>query len=596
MKWTRSWLVMVLLALGLAACDRNPPPGASAPKVYRHALDGAPGSLDPAQADDDYASTVVRSIFDTLYRYKYLSRPHELIPNLAADYPEVSEDGLTVLIRLRPDVHFADDPAFADGQGRAVTTQDVVYSLARHFDPATRSQGAWLWRDRIAGLAAGSVVDGELPPGAGLEVLDEYTIRIGLQRPFPQFAHTLTTAASAIVPREAVDHYGPEFGIRPVGSGPFRLISLDETRAVLEPNPRFDRGVLDLEAEGYSPTLHGHYGLEAIDGRRYPFVDRLEIQFIAEPSVRWSSLMARDGVDGALIPQERAGRLVNEAGRLDLPSELSLRFRGHQAPESGFEYYGFNMANPAIGHHPEENRNQANRELRCAMRDAFDWEQRNRTFFDGMGEVFPGVIPPLLPAWDPLTMGQSTHHDPAQARRRLKDNGWTEETLPYLTVGVEATLQQRQMFEQVRAWMQAVGIPSSHLEAKILPTFSEYLRAIAHHQLDIFLLGWTFAYPDAQYSLQLFYGPNAAPGVNSFNYSNPDFDHLYERASIRPAGPERVALYRQMNQMIIDDCVIIGSLSRTRLHLWKRHVVLFPDRDLNAGFFLHFVDVSESDS
>ena len=152
------------------------------------------------------------------------------------------------------------------------------------------------------------------------------------------------------------------------------------------------------------------------------------------------------------------------------------------------------------------------------------------------------------------------------------------------------------MFEQVRGWMQVVGIPSSHLEPKILPTFSEYLRAIANHELDIFLLGWTFTYPDAQYSLQLFYGPNAAPGANSFNYRSADFDRLYERASSLSSGPERTGLYRQMNQMVIDDCVIIGSLSRTRLHLWKRNVALFPDRDLGSGFFLHFVDLIEPES
>lgn len=588
--------VGVLIALSLAGCERNAAPAGGSPKIYRHALDGAPGSLDPARADNDYAAVVVRGIFDTLYRYRYLSRPHELVPNLAADFPEVSVDGLSMVIRLREDVYFADDPAFPGGRGRAVTAHDVVYSMARHFDPTTRSRGAWLWRDRIAGLEAGSVMDGELAAEVGLEALDEHTVRVRLERPFPQFTHTLTTAVSAIVPREAVDYYGPEFGINPVGSGPYRLISLDETRAVLEPNARFDRGAVDLAAEGYSDTIHGEYGLKAIDGRTYPFIDRLEIHFIAEPTVRWSSLMAADGVDGILVPQDRAGRLVGESGEIELPPDMARRFRGVRVPEAGFEYYGFNMANPAIGHHPDDERNRVNRELRCAMREAFDWEERNRTFFDGMGEVFPGVIPPLLASWDPSSAGHSTTHDPSGARRRLEENGWTEEALPKLTFGIEATLQQRQMFEQVRGWMQEVGIPSSHLEPKILPTFSEYLRAIANHELDIFLLGWTFTYPDAQYSLQLFYGPNAAPGANSFNYLNADYDSLYERASILPPGPERTALYRQMNQMVIDDCVIIGSLSRTRLHLWKRNVALFPDRDLGSGFFLHFVDLIEPES
>jgi len=58
------------------------------------------------------------------------------------------------------------------------------------------------------------------------------------------------------------------------------------------------------------------------------------------------------------------------------------------------------------------------------------------------------------------------------------------------------------------------------------------------------------------------------------------------------AGRERTRIYQRLNEMVIDDCVIIGSLSRTRLHLWKRHVRMFPDREMLGGFFLRFVDVA----
>ena len=46
-------------------------------------MDGAPSSLDPAQASNIYANFIVVNLYDTLYRYKYLARPYQLEPNLA---------------------------------------------------------------------------------------------------------------------------------------------------------------------------------------------------------------------------------------------------------------------------------------------------------------------------------------------------------------------------------------------------------------------------------------------------------------------------------------------------------------------------------
>jgi ABC-type transport system substrate-binding protein len=583
---------LVLAAVLTAACQPSDSPGRAAEKVYRHAIDGAPGSLDPAHADTIYAATLVKNLFDTLYRYKYLERPYELTPGLADGFPEVSEDGRVYEIRLRDDARFADDPAFADGRGRRVTAQDVVYSLKRHFVAETRSRGGWLWRDRISGLGGGSALADADEEVTGLRALDDRTVRVELTEPYPQFTHTLAMALSAIVPREAVEHYGREFGIHPVGSGPFVLAHFDETRAVLEPNPHFDRGTVDLEAEGYEPAEHARYGLAAIDGKAYPLVDRLEIHFIGEPTARWSSFNSSRGVDVVMVPPEMADRVLEQRDPPAFRPSIRERYHTLSGLEAGFVYHGFNMANPDIGYNDDPQRQRRNRALRCAMRDAFDWTARKRAFYHGLGRTFPGVIPPWLAAHDPQVDDASIAHRPEHARARLESAGWQADALPSLTYGLEANIQQRQMFEQFRAWMQAIGFPTDRLQPRSFASFGEYARAIGQRELDFFLLGWTLAYPDAQYALQLFYGPNAAPGANSTNYDNPAFDRLFERASRMPAGPERTSLYRRLNRMLIEDCVIIGSMSRMRLHLWKRHVRMLPDREMVGGFFLRFVDVT----
>lgn len=583
-------LLWTLIACG---CGEGDNPGEANARVYRHALDGAPTTLDPAQADNVYAAQVVRNLFDTLYRYKYLARPYELTPNLAEAMPEVSDDGRVYVIRLREDARFADDPAFEGGRGRGVTADDVVYSLKRHFMSSTRSRGAWLWRDRIRGLPAeGEDLEADTPV-SGLRALDAHTVRIELVEPYPQFTHTLATALSAIVPREAVERYGREFGVKPVGSGPFTLARFDETLAVLEPAEHFDRGPVDLEAEGYDARRHAELGLEAIDGRPYPFVDRLEMHFIGEPTTRWSSFVSKSGVDTVMVPPEMAERVLASRQPLEFRDSIRERYHTLSGPESGFVFYGFNMANPEIGYNDDPERERMNHALRCAMREAFDWSARNQAFYHGLGEVFPGAIPPILDAYDPDVSTESNRHRPDRARQRLEQAGWQPERLPQIVYGLEASVSQRQMFEQFSAWMQAVGYPAEKIKSASHASFGEYARALGNRELDIFLLGWTLAYPDAQYSLQLFHGPNAAPGANSMNYRNPEFDRLFERASTLPPGPERRALYRRLNEMVIEDCVIIGSLSRTRLHLWKKHVRMLPDREMVGGFFLRFVDIRD---
>ncbi len=590
MSFARAACAAIAAMLILAACDQ---PGSDGRDrvVYRHAIDGMPASLDPAHAANVYSSTLVVNLYDTLFRYRYLSRPYELAPNLASGMPEVSEDGLTWTIRLRENVRFADDPAFPDNRGREVTASDVVYSLGRHFDPATRSQGAWLWRGKITGLE--EWIDGGADPDRripGLHAADDMTVVIELTEPYPQLAHTLAMALSAIVPREAVEHYGREFGVRPVGSGPFLLKQFDETRAVLKRNLDFDRGALDLAAEGHDPQRHAELGLGSLDGEAYPFIDRLEIHFIAEPTTRWNSFVAGE-VDNVMVPPEQADRVLDSHDPLRFSPEIEQRYHTLAEPEAGFVLYGFNMANEDIGHHPDEQIDSANRALRCAMRQAFDWQERNDTFYQGLGQVFPGVIPPFLDAFDPALDAGSTARDPQQARSLLQAHEWTPETLPQLTYGLEASVHQRQMFEQFRARMSAVGIPQDRLRSRSFASFGDFSRAIANRELDLFLMGWTMAWPDAQYALQLFYGPNAAPGANSFNYDTPEFDRLFERAAALEEGEERTALYRQLNEMVIDDCVHIGSLSRTRLHLWHRHVRMLPDREMLGGYFLRFVDI-----
>lgn len=572
-----------------AARQVSAPPGL---KTYRHAMDQAPTSLDPTQAANVYANHVVVNTYDTLYAYKYLARPYQLKPNLAADFPTVSADGLTYTIRIKPGVRFADDPCFPDGRGRELVAGDFIYSIKRQFDPKNQPQGAWLWQGRIAGLdewkASGSDYD---QPVSGLRAIDRYTLEIRLTRPYPQLVDTFAQGYSAIVPREAAEKYGKALGVHPVGSGPFRLVSYDSSRVVMERNPYYRQEPVDLRAEGYDPVKQAYTGIEAIEGRSPPFLDRLEIDFITESSAAWTSFNKGNEVQFTTVPIEQIDRVLADKNPIRLRPEYAARFHMYSGLEAGFVFTAFNMDFPELGYNPDPERNRRNKALRCAIIKAYDWEARNQSWYFGLATYFPGIIVPVSPEYDPDLSPGSVTLDVPGARRLLRDNGWTAENLPTLVYGTTAGVTERLFFEQFRAWMRAIGFPHDKVVRKTYATFGDISRAWKRGELPLVAKGWGLDYPDAENTLQLFYGPNGSPGSNDANYRNPEYDRLYEQSSVMLASPERTAIYRRMNRMVIDDCVAMTGLSRTRIYLWHKNVIAVPDREIVGGFFLKYVDV-----
>ena len=91
-----------------------------------------------------------RAIFDSLYVFDYLARPYRFVPNTAAAMPEISADGRTWTIRIKPGIYFADDPAFK-GKKRELIADDYVYAWKRLLDPRMRAPFLWYLDGKVAG-------------------------------------------------------------------------------------------------------------------------------------------------------------------------------------------------------------------------------------------------------------------------------------------------------------------------------------------------------------------------------------------------------------------------------------------------------------
>src|SRR6185312_10120216 len=199
--------------------------------------------LDPVVSSDLYAGLVMSQIFSNLMQYTYLKRPLQAIPLDAEAMPTVSKDQKTYVFKLRKGMKFHDSPVFKEtgGKGREVTADDYIYSWKRLADPSTHSDGFWIFEGKIKGFkewrdAASNAGKADYSrPVPGLSAPDKYTLKIELEKPYAQLLYVLTMAASAVVPHEAVEFYGPDFQNHPVGSGPYKFRSwVKNSRVILD--------------------------------------------------------------------------------------------------------------------------------------------------------------------------------------------------------------------------------------------------------------------------------------------------------------------------------------------------------------------------
>src|SRR5450631_2768231 len=156
-------------------------------KTLRVGFPSAETGFDPQAISDLYSGSVTRVIFDALYRYDYLARPFKIIPNTAAALPEISPDGMTWTIKVKPGIYFADDAAFK-GRKRELTAADYVYSWKRLIDPKVRAPNIEVVKDRFVGdteyiKAANSGINVYDLEFQGIRAIDRYTLQLKLKAP-----------------------------------------------------------------------------------------------------------------------------------------------------------------------------------------------------------------------------------------------------------------------------------------------------------------------------------------------------------------------------------------------------------------------------
>lgn len=535
-----------VIVFAVSGCGRSEPDGQQ-PMTINTALVSKVGGLDPGNISNVNDAAVAAQFYECLFQYHYLKRPYELIPLLAAEMPEVSQDGLTYTIKIKHDVRFFDDECFEGGKGRTLKASDFIYSWKRLANVKYMCKNWWIFEGRIVGLddfreytkTCGAMDDVDLYRDVeGLQATDDYTIVIKLTQPWPQIIYALAHQPTAAVCPEAVEYYKKDIVNHPVGTGPFILEKWHRSSYIsMVRNPQYHPEFYPSEA---SPEFV-EAGLLKDAGARLPIADRIVMMVMEEDQPRWLQFL-RGKLDAMSIPKDNYGQVIDPSRNLtDDMVARNIELKIYENP--GTFWIGFNMEDPLLGQ---------NKPLRKAISYSIDRQKYIDLFWNGRDKPAYGFIPPMMEAYDPDVKNYGIGYDPEKSRQLVEEakklaGGKIPEIV--FTIGSTDTLS-RQMGQFFKRCFETVGLDIK-MEYVDWPTF---LQKVKTKSVQMFTLGWIADYPDTENFLQVFYGPSESPGPNNFNYHNAEFDELFLKATVLPPSPERTKLYRQAERIVLDDC------------------------------------------
>jgi ABC-type transport system substrate-binding protein len=568
----------------------------AAPKTLRYAFPIAETGFDPAQISDLYSRTVAAGIFDAPLEFAFMARPFKLRPNTAAALPEVSADFRSFTLRLKPGIHFDDDPAFG-GKKRELTAADYVYSIKRHYDPRWKSGNLYILENaKILGLSElrKRALDEKKPfdydtEVEGLRALDRYTLQIRLAEPSPRFLYNLADGSfTGALAREVVEAYGDKVGEHPVGTGPYRLAQWKRSsRMLLQKNPNYREVLYDEQPPAGDARLQAI--AQQFKGRRLPMIDQVQIAVIEEQQPRWLSFLnaEQDLLEG--VPGEFADIAIPNN---QLAPNLAKRGIGMlRVPRADVALTYFGMENPVVGGNAPDKV-----ALRRAIALAVDVDREIRLVRRGQAVPAQSPIAPGTWGYDPAFKSEMSEHHLARAKALLElygyvdrdGDGWREQPdgkpllLEYATSPDQTS---RQLSELWKKNMDALGLRIEFQVAK----WPEQLKASRAGKLMMWGVGWSAGQPDADTFLALGYGPNKGQ-ANHARFDLKAFNELYERQRMLPDGPERQALLDQAKKIMIAYMPYKVHVHRITTDLWHPWVLGF-DRNIFVRDFWKYLDI-----
>jgi len=579
----------VVIALPVHAADPN--------KVLRYAFEIAETSFDPPRISDLYSNIVNGAMFDSPYNYDYLARPAKMKPNTAVALPEISADGLTYTIRIKPGIYFNDDPAF-NGRKRELTAQDYVYSMKRVLDPKLRSTQVAELEPYVVGADAAAErarKTGKFDydaPIEGLKALDRYTFQVRIKEPIFVFVYNFADCRiTCALAREVVEKYGEDIGAHPVGTGPYRLAFWKRSsKIVLEANPNFREEYFD--GQPAPDDKRANEILRMQKGKRLPMVGRIEISVIEETQPRWLSFLNGEMDLMYQVPEEFANQAMPNN---QLAPHLAKKgIRMEQVPALDITYNYFNMEDPEVGGYTPE---------KVALRRAISlgYNTQDEIAIIRKGQAIAAMTPysPGVAGWDPNFRTSAGEYSVPKAKALLDMFGYVDRDgdgyreMPdgsrlELRSNSTPTARDQQIDELWKRSMDDIGVRITFRKAK----WPDLLKEARLGKLQMWQLGGTASSPDAETWLGVLWGKNTENNLARFRLAA--YDRLYEKARAMPDSPERTKLYQEMAKLVVAYVPWKVNTHRIRTDMWYPHVVGYYRQLVASSNWWKYIDIDPS--
>ncbi|MER2173566.1 MAG: peptide ABC transporter substrate-binding protein [Carnobacterium sp.] len=437
-------------------------------------------NMDSAKSTDVVSGTVLNNVNEGLYRQ---NPENKLELGMAAEEPEVSEDGLTYTFKIKEDAVWSN--------GDPVTADDFVYAWQRLATPETAAEYSYM----IDGVVknASAILTGEMEPSElGATAVDEKTLEVQLDKAVPYFKDLLTLPMFLPQNEAFVTEQGENYATNSdtvLYNGPFVLDEWDGTGLswVLNKNEEYwDAGTVAL--------------------------DTINVDVVKETSTA-INLYDTGAVDRITLSGEY---VQTKQGDPELKTQ----------PTSSVFYFKFNQERDG------EETPLANENIRKAIAMAFDKQAFADTVLQNGSIPANGLVPAEL-AVDPASgedfreqSGDLLTYDVEQAQEYfeagLKELGVDSLTLEILG---DDTENAKKSLEFMQGQLTS-NLPGLEINLRNVP-FKVRLDADTNQDYDIEMAGWGADYADPINFLELFHSEN---GNNKSSYSNPDYDALVESA------------------------------------------------------------------
>ncbi|MEE0267822.1 MAG: ABC transporter substrate-binding protein [Bacteroidales bacterium] len=527
----RLYFILSFLAFVLCSCtseNRN-----AGKKVFRYNEAANIQSLDPAFAKDQAMIWVDVQLYNGLVQ---MDNELNIVPSIAKSW-EVSNDGLEYTFHLRDDVYFHPHQLFKNGK-RRVVAEDFVYSLNRIVDTKTMSPGAVFFENV-------EQINGKYSFFAP----NDTTFVVRLKQAFSPFLGILTMPYASVVPKEIVNHYKEDFRKHPIGTGPFKFKMWKENvKLVLVKNEDY------FEKDSL--------------GKRLPYLDAVAISFIVDKQSVFLEFVKGniDFISG--IDPNYKDEILTRSGKLQPKYKDKINLITQ--PYLNTEYLGFKMDVN------DEKNPLKDKRVRQAINYGFSREKMIKYMRNNIG--YPGeygIIPVGLAGFDSTV--NSYEYNPEKSKRLLAEAGYPNgEGMQEITLSTTATYLDLCKYIQ-----QQLGLLGIKVKIDVNPP-AALREHIAQGKTQWFRGSWIADYPDAENYLSLFYSKNHCPkGSNYTHFSSKEFDKLYEKAILETDYEKRIALYKKMNDIIIEESPIVVLYYDQVLRFVQKNISGFESNPLN---------------